>query len=211
MSTQTTKLNLIKPELTDNGRQTIQDLANNFQKIDDAASIYMSDLPTSGVWEKDKIIYLNNRSIGDFIGAVNLRKGMAAKGWGSINQYHVGDEVSPSTNNGHYYKCIQSGHSSPFEPDWSVASESITEDTRNKSIWQPSKLYNVYDIVVPTIDNDRFYVCITAGTSGTDEPEWPSLIGASVSDNQAIWMSYKVVKWQEAGISANFRPFGKIE
>lgn len=211
MSTLTPKLKLIQPELSDNGRQTIQDLATNMAILDEAAEIYSDAIPRSGYWRKNKKVYFNNPQVGGHVGVVNLREGQAAYAWEAIRSYSVGDTVLSTTNNGHYYTCTQSGYSAPAEPNWLIASNSITEDTKNKKTWQAQFAYKLYDIVVPTIPNDRFYVCTVAGTSSSREPNWSTTNGNATSDGQVIWMTYKIVKWKESGISANFRPFGKIE
>jgi len=211
LSTVTQNLKLIKPELSDNGRQTIVDIATNMEILDKASDIYMDGAPTSGHWERNKKIYYINPSSGGYIGLVNIRAGEAAPNWSSIRAYSVGDRVQPTSNNGHYYTCIQSGNSSPFEPTWLVASGTTTEDTKNKTTWQPRFAYKHNDIVVPTILNDRFYVCTVAGTSGASEPNWSTTSGIATTDNGVVWMTYRIVKWQESGVSANFRPFGKIE
>lgn len=35
--------------------------------------------------------------------------------------------------------------------------------------------------------------------------------GTSIYDGAAVWLGYRIAKWKESGISALFRPFGKIE
>ncbi|MCU6710075.1 hypothetical protein M6D81_15365 [Paenibacillus sp. J5C_2022] len=200
-----------KPEITDHIHQTVIDLHDNFQKLDDAAEVYIDATPTSGSWTKNKKLYYTQPQNGGYVGIINLREGKAAPRWGSITPYAIGDEVIPAEDNGHYYSCIQSGYSSPFEPVWSTSDSSVTEDTFNKEVWQPSKSYSLHDIVLSSITNDRFYVCITPGTSGVNEPQWATSNGVSTTDNEVVWMTYRIVKWQEVGSAAHFRPFGKIE
>ncbi|REK76302.1 hypothetical protein [Paenibacillus paeoniae] len=211
MSTITQTLKLIKPELSDNGRQTILDLASNMDKLDEAADIYSSTNPESGYWSKQKKIYYTNPQIGGYVGAVNIRSGQAAPKWTSLRRVLVGDPMIPTQDNGHYYVCTQSGYTAPFEPTWLVAANSITEDAKNKSEWKPQHAYRQYDIVVPNIPNDRFYVCTVSGTSGTTEPTWTTTDGTATSDANVVWMAYRIVKWKESGVAAQFRPFGKIE
>lgn len=43
------------------------------------------------------------------------------------------------------------------------------------------------------------------------EPEWALTDGTSIYDGAAVWLGYRIAKWKESGISALFRPFGKIE
>ncbi|MFF2090185.1 hypothetical protein [Paenibacillus sp. NPDC058174] len=211
MSTTTKKYNLAKPGTSDHIHQTILDLANNFQIIDDALETTVSSTPTSGAWKINQRVYYTNTFVGGFVGAINIRAGEAAPVWDSLTAYTTGQKITPTANNGHYYTCIQAGHSSPYEPAWLVASGTITEDTKNKSYWEPTKAYELYDIVIPSVPNDRFYVCTVAGTSGTNEPDWAAQDGIATSDRGVVWMSYRIVKWKESGPSVNFRPFGKIE
>ena len=39
--------------------------------------------------------------------------------------------------------------------------------------WTPETLYQINDVVVPTIRNGHVYIVSVSGTSGTDEPIWP--------------------------------------
>ena len=211
MSSVTSNLQLIKPALEDEIHQTIQDLANNFQKIDDAAELYMDFPPISGLWKKGRKIYKLNPSIGDYVGWVNIREGMAAPKWINLNSYSVGDIIVPINDNGHYYECIQSGRSGVSEPTFPVSSGQTVRDIQGATIWEPSKNYNLNDIVIPSIDNNRFYVCTVAGLSGTSEPQWSLVDGGTVDDNMVVWTGYRIVTWQEKGVAALFRPFGKID
>jgi hypothetical protein len=212
VSTTTSNLGLIKPDvLEDNMYQTISDLASNFQKLDDVSDIYVSEIPTSGDHIKDKKVYFRNVLVGSFIGLVNIRAGKSAPKWRSINEFNVGDEIIPTTDNGHWYTCTQSGYSAPTEPTWLIAAATITEDTNAKTNWQPTKHYDDYDVIVPSTPNGRFYVCTVSGTTGTSEPVWTTTDGIATSDDGVVWMTYRIVKWQESGVAANFRPFGKIE
>ncbi len=57
--------------------------------------------------------------------------------------------------------------------------------------WQPSTAYVAGDVVLPSTANDRFYVCTTAGTSGTSESVLTAVttIGnLTASDNGVYWM-----------------------
>lgn len=54
--------------------------------------------------------------------------------------------------------------------------------------WQASTAYSVGDTAEPTVDNGFRYVVVTAGTSGSTEPAWPtSGIGSQVSDGTVVW------------------------
>ena len=53
----------------------------------------------------------------------------------------------------------------------------ILDDHQRFSTWTASTTYAVGDRVVPIIPNGRVYECRVAGTSGTTEPEFPSIYG----------------------------------
>lgn len=211
MSTTTKNLDLIKPEITDEIHQTIQDLSNNFQKLDDAAELYVTEEPTDGFWNRGNRVWFRNPEIGGYIGLVNVRSGQAAPKWKPLHSYELGDKVVASEDNGHYFICTKPGASGPNEPIWSLSTASETEDTQGKTTWQPSKYYDLYDIVVPPVNNDRFYLCTVAGRSGDVEPVWSLNEGSVTEDNEVVWATYFIVKWKEAGSAVLFRPFGKIE
>lgn len=51
--------------------------------------------------------------------------------------------------------------------------------------FQVSTSYSVGDRVKPTTDNGFWYRCTTAGTSGSPEPTWPTIIGSTVTTGSA--------------------------
>lgn len=211
MSTTTSNLKLIAPELTDEVHQTLQDLAANFRTLDRESEIKVDRLPTSGYWEKGQKVYYKNVSPGSYIGAVNVQAGEAAPQWKSINVYSLGDKVVPTVYNGHVYNCVQSGYSGPNEPVWPTTANGFVEDIQAYQYWKPSHFYDLFDIVLPAVPNGRFYVCTAAGTSGTSEPVWSVNDGVATSDNGAVWTGYRRARWQESGPAADFHHFGKIE
>jgi len=56
--------------------------------------------------------------------------------------------------------------------------------------WATDTSYEVGDIKIPTSRNGHRYRCITAGTSGSSEPSWPTAQGATVADGGAEWEEY---------------------
>ncbi|MGZ7444949.1 hypothetical protein [Paenibacillus sp. TH7-28] len=212
MSTYTTKLRLAKPDWeVDEIGPTLEALGANFQVLDDISPDYADSLPTSGNWPSKHILYANHLEIGGYVGWVNIRTGIAAPKWQKLKSYANGDRVVPAKDNGHYYTCIQTGYSGLIEPIFPVSDSGVVQDTRGGNTWNPNHLYEVDDIVFPTVDNGRFYVCIQSGESGDTEPGWVLVDGATTYDNNAVWHSYKIAKWQESGVAALYRPFGKIE
>ncbi|WP_311078319.1 hypothetical protein [Paenibacillus polymyxa] len=212
MSTTTTKLGLKKPNFaTDDIENTLNELADNFQKLDDDSDDYVESLPLSGTYPITKRFYKKTPKSGDYIGWVNTRTGTSAPTWQKLKQYTNGDLIVPTVDNGHIYKCIQTGYSGLTEPVFPVSVEIEFGDIRGSNTWQATTQYKKDDIVLPTIDNGRFYVCLQAGESGDVEPTWGLADGQTIYDKNASWVSYKRLKWKEAGVASNFRPYGKIE
>lgn len=206
----TTNLNLVKPILDDNIHQTIQDLADNFQKIDDATELYVSATPTIGTWVKPQRVWNNNPSSGNPMGWVVTRSGTACLNWLSKNLYTFGDTVVPTIDNGHFYQCIQTGKSGVTVPTFSVSAGGIVDDTYGFTIWQGTQSYALNSIIKPTLNNDRMYVCTFAGVSGTTEPIWNTIEDSFTSDNGIQWNCYKIVKWEEKGTAVKFNIFATI-
>lgn len=209
----TNKLGLIKPNwANDEIAYTLESLADNFQKIDDVlAPDYEDTPPTSGDWQAKHIIHNNQPIIGGHIGWVNLRTGVAAPVWEMLTKYNNGDHIVPKRDNGHYYICTQSGYSGITEPVFPVSDQGKVQDTRGANTWRANDMYEIDDIVLPSLENGFFYVCIQAGESGDTEPVWSIVDGSTTYDHHAVWYGYRIATWQEHGTAALFRPFGKIE
>ena len=63
----------------------------------------------------------------------------------------------------------------------------------NAAPWIPSYAYARYAIVTPRVPNGRAYQCTSAGTSGTTDPAWTTVLGSTVSDNGASWVGLGTV------------------
>lgn len=73
----------------------------------------------------------------------------------------------------------------------------ILDEHKRFDTWTANTFYSVGDRVVPIVPNGRVYECRVAGTSGTAEPEFPSLYGykwegfvlvEGTSDPQLAWV-----------------------
>lgn len=210
MSSITSRLGLVAPSLNDEVHQTIQDLSNNFVKLDDASEIYLNHPPQSGEWPRGKHIWNNSPSVDSYAGWVNIRSGRAAPEWSQLYAYRVGDLVVSNQDNGHVYECTQAGQSGTIEPLFPTGEGQSVVDTRGGTVWQASRSYQLHDIAFPSMDNNRFYVCTVAGSSGVSEPTWSLLDGGTVDDHTVVWTGYRIATWREVGVSALFRPFGLI-
>ncbi|RPK28785.1 hypothetical protein [Paenibacillus xylanexedens] len=210
MSAETNKLKLKKPSFTDEIEKTIRELGENFDTLDLISDDYVSATPTSGDYVRTKRLYNTSPIYGGFVGWVNVRTGKAAPMWRSLKAYVNGDYIIPNVDNGHVYICVQSGQSAFTEPIFPVSTGVEFNDTRMSSTWAATTQYKLNDIVLPTIDNGRFYICIQAGESGNTEPPWQQVDGATTYDKNASWATYRITRWKEAGSAALFYPFGKI-
>lgn len=211
MATTTSKLGLKKPELTDEVHQTILDLAFTVQKLDDTAEEYASTIPTSGDHFIRERIWNDKPTTGSYAGWICTRSGKAAPKWTGLTSFTLGRLIVPTTDNGHVYECIQAGYSAVDEPTFPVTTGAEVQDTKAATTWIANKTYQQNDVVFPTIDNGRFYVCTVAGDSGIFEPVWAASNGITTNDGSVVWSSYRIAKWKEAGVSAMYRPFGKID
>lgn len=211
MSTRTTNLDLVKPDLSDDVHTTISNLAKNMQKIDDASEVFVSDIPISGYFDYNVKRWNSQATIGEYVGWVNVRAGETAPLWQAKKTYNIGDKVVDSSNNSHYYTCTINGTSSVFEPSFPLTINSTVKDIKSAVTWSSNTYYEVDDIVLPTNSNGYFYVCIDEGNAGTIEPTWRTTDGQTFSDGDVTWIAHKTITWKESGTSANFRGFGKIE
>lgn len=213
----TSKLALKVINVLDNDKvkETIQAFSDNFETLEANTFDSISDislLTVGQVYPKREIMYNSHPAIDGHVGWVNIREGKFAPKWVFNKEYDLGDMVVSPTDNGRAYQCITNGRSAPLSPSF-PASDGVTfNDLFSATLWQPSKLYEVNDIVTATSgDKTYYYKCITAGLSEDIEPSWTNIHGLTVIDKSVTWIMLKTVQWQEVGASCNFRPFGKIE
>lgn len=212
MANNTDNLNLSKPELNDFVLQTIANLAQNFQKLDDVSEVYVNEVPLNNVsYPKGKKFWKINPNIGDYIGWINVREGQSVQTWKPKTAYSVGDKIRSTIDNTHVYTVTVNGTSAPLEPNFKVSNNSLTKDLKNVQSWTRNNYYEVDEIVIPPVDNGFYYVCNIEGNAGNSEPTWKTNDGDQVVDNNITWTARKIITWKESGSSANFRPWGKID
>lgn len=64
----------------------------------------------------------------------------------------------------------------------------VTQVPLTLSAWVASTAYVVGNRIIPTVANGFYYECITAGTTSTGEPTWPTDIGSTVTNGTSEWM-----------------------
>ncbi|HTN00484.1 MAG TPA: hypothetical protein VL132_01330, partial [Planctomycetaceae bacterium] len=89
--------------------------------------------------------------------------------------------------------------------------------------WQASTIYNVGDVVIPSVKSTQYYVCSSSSSSnasGLREPQWRTNIGATTTDNDVEWTTrqcrvYMIdpLGWEErseemSGLGLAPQPFG---
>lgn len=70
--------------------------------------------------------------------------------------------------------------------------DALLEKHKRASLWEASTAYSVGDVVQPNTPDGHRYVCTTAGTSDTTEPEFDTARDASTADGAEL-------VWREAG------------
>lgn len=71
------------------------------------------------------------------------------------------------------------------------------------NLWQAGHSYSQYDLVHPITPTGFEYIAQNSGTSGTNEPKWPFLLGGTVVDGSITWKRVTA----ETGYSSLFSHF----
>lgn len=195
--------------------ETILAYSDNFIKIENELKQTVSSpdtLATGVEIPKGKIIWNSNPQIGGYVGWVNTRKGKHAQLWKPDKIYVLGEEVTANPNNGNIYRCTVAGRSMMNNPSWQYGTGVEFYDASGNS-WMKSFVYKVGDVVFSTNGSKLFYyICVTAGLSSNIEPSWSAaLSGTTIVDGSVVWRKEPTVRWKQVGVSAEFRPFGKVE
>lgn len=102
--------------------------------------LYLTDY--QGIRERQKEILIN---------------GFTPSTWQANTEYSLNTLIKPTSDNGHYYRCIQSGISGDSEPVWTTGFWDEIED--NTVIWREEEPVNILDYY-PV---DYSYPCIIVG------------------------------------------------
>lgn len=206
------KLSLIEDFFNEKIEQTIVGFSNNFEILDQVFNESypsLDEVPIGEQFQRGKIIYNSNPTVGGYVGWVNLRTGRYAPFWKQRQKHKLGDLVA-SSQNGHLYECVSPGTTAYVEPLFKTQEGSITEDLHLVNEWMPEHVYTIGDIVVANDFRDRYYECVVGGVSGVEEPDWSKTVGTTFVDGSVTWLVHETVRWKEVGLAANFKPFGRI-
>lgn len=212
----TEKLNLTKPESTDDILDTIARLYQNFEVLDNVYEQKTLDLQSflveGKVYNAGDKLWNALPKTGSPVGWVNIRTGKHAPKWLSNTRFTVGDFVIDPSNNGHVYKCVSDGLSAISQPTFLTSTSSTFYDVGASTVWSSSNAYQLNDIVIASNgDKSYYFKCITAGTSSTVEPSWVFTDGTTIVDGTVVWLVCKSAQWKEDGNSSYFLPFGEVK
>ena len=121
--------------------------------------------------------------------------------WADAVVTTVGDRIIPTTANlsGYIYECTAStGSTGGTEPTWPTTLDATVTDgdvtwtcekvSNYQGIWEASTAYTLGEIITPTVSNDYWYECTTAGTSDTTEPSpWTTTVDDTEIDSTVTW------------------------
>ena len=201
---------------TDNIKETIISYSDNFTKLEKALKESVtapSLIPLGQEYDTGVIFWNGAPSTGSYIGWVNTLKGLQVNPWQPKTEVKIGDKVKSIPTNGNYYTCISEGRTVALQPVFYVGAGVEFSDASSAVLWKPNYNYEVNDIVVQTDGSKIFYyICETAGYTNSVEPSWTiTPIGSTLIDGSVVWRKEKAVIWKQAGNTAEFRPFGKID
>ena len=201
---------------TDRPQDTIVEYGNNFLKLEkylfNSAS-GLDSIKNGTHYDIGFKIWNSTPAIGDYVGWVNLMSGVYARTRKLNTAYKVGDLVTPlETNLMSYYKCTTAGTTSPHPANFLNTSETFY-DVDNAKEWKPSFSWKKDEVIFATTGDKTYYMkCEKAGVSALGEPVWSKVnVNTTVNDGSVTWRKMQNIKWQRVGVSAQFRPFGKIE
>lgn len=74
-------------------------------------------------------------------------------------------------------------------PIW-CAYQALDTSAVPSATWEAGSSYATGQLVIPTLANSNgaYFVCQTAGTSGSTEPLWPGSPGGTVTDGSVVWL-----------------------
>jgi hypothetical protein len=127
------------------------------------------------------------------------------------NWYGFGKPIAVPGNN-HWYVATTPGISSPTtEPTWPTNGSTV-KDWADAVTFATNHAYSEGDVVKPTVDNGRTYICTTAGTShAANEPTWPTDLTTVTSGTAVFTDRGAYAVWADQGAYDTLdRTFGVV-
>lgn len=100
------------------------------------------------------------------------------------NRYWVGGTAFWDGNVGTKWATTDGGASGASVP---TSADDVFFTAKPAPTWQASTAYILTNIVSPVTGNGFHYECTTAGTTGSTEPTWPTVVGNTVTDGTVVW------------------------
>lgn len=130
--------------------------------------------------------------------------------WASGTGYTVGQIVrqktAPSAGNERCFICIIAGTSNSTEPTWSISTRgaktvdntvtwmectgipALNADSTNVPLSSANRSgAQLLGYLIQNNTNDHYFICTTAGTTGSSEPSYSASTGATTSDGSCTW------------------------
>ena len=203
----------------DHPTETIVAYGKNFKIIEDYVatdSEGTDGLKTGETYPMGYRVWNSTPTVGGYVGFVNIRTGTHAERIRLNQQLSVSQLVNPPANllgNSYYYRVVEAGRTPENYVGEIKATTSPFYYAKPNAIWAASSTFKRHDIIIPP-GNEGYYFQATEakGVTGAYAPDWKNVsTNDFIQDGGVRWQKRKDVKLQRAGISTDFRPFGKIE
>lgn len=89
------------------------------------------------------------------------------------------------------------GYQAGHDPIIYTGSGNFTKLLLQHSAWQATTAYALKDAVRATSDNNLYFECTTAGTTGGSEPTWDTTVGNTTADGTAVWTTRQLQQSNE--------------
>lgn len=170
--------------------------------------------PASGVRRSDRVFSMSisdpdNDVLTDaYMELINATTGVLVRNspaWAGFATRAAGDEVVPTTANGHKYVALNSGKSGSVQPTFPLGAGATVRDNAGMVAVARSTAYTLGAIRLKpggTSADAEYYEVTTAGTTAVSAPAYPTTDGSTVTDGSVVFTTRKTVVWQEAGSDA---------
>jgi hypothetical protein len=99
--------------------------------------------------------------------------------------YTIGKFVTQSLSTTRVYECVVAGTSPGSLPTFPTTVDELL--ISGVTTWATSTAYSLNAYRKPTVNNNKVYKCIIAGTSSGTEPDWPTDVNDEIIDGTVTW------------------------